>query len=516
MPSPFATLPRIPSSATTAVAAGAVALPFLFGFTQPPMSNFWPLLASGACGLVLLGLAALHLTRATAVAFVPGAWLAWGMAVAGGLGAVIGLVQFFAGDVGWTPWIFASEPGQAIGNLRQRNQQASLLALGMWGVLWLLAQRRSQSHGTSTAQVLSTAALALMAVSDAATASRTGALQLGLIVGMCWIWRASWGQTWRWALGGLLVYGVAALVLPWLLQATAGVVAPGAFTRFSRPENTCGDRPALWGSILHLIAQQRWSGWGWGELAYAHYITLFPGVRFCGLLDNAHNLPLHLAVELGLPAALVLVLGALALLFRSRPWAEMQPPRQLAWGALAIVAVHSMLEFPLWYGPFQLVSLSAVAVLCRSFFEASSRRRRVTAIGLGVIVGMALVGGALIAQDYRRVAQLYLPASQRMSDYRIDTQRKVLSEVWLFREAAYFAVVTTTSVTAENANDIHDRALEVLHYSPEPRVIEALLASAALLGRTDEVAFHRLRYRIAYPNDFARWERKSSGATEMQ
>ena len=32
--------------------------------------------------------------------------------------AVIGLVQFFQGDVGWSPWVFASTPGQAPGNLR--------------------------------------------------------------------------------------------------------------------------------------------------------------------------------------------------------------------------------------------------------------------------------------------------------------------------------------------------------------------------------------------------------------
>lgn len=37
-------------------------------------------------------------------------------------------------------------------------------------------------------------------------------------------------------------------------------------------------------------------------------MTLFPGERFCVLLDNAHNLPLHLAVELGVPVAALLCL----------------------------------------------------------------------------------------------------------------------------------------------------------------------------------------------------------------
>ena len=117
--------------------------------------------------------------------------------------------------------------------------------------------------------------------------------------------------------------------------------------------------------MWHLILQKPWTGWGWGELDYAHYITLFPGARFCVLLDNAHNLPLHLAVELGLPFAL-LVCGVASLwVWRARPWAETDPVRQLAWGILAVVGLHSMLEFPLWYGPFQIVTLWALALLWR-------------------------------------------------------------------------------------------------------------------------------------------------------
>ena len=32
----------------------ALTLPFVFGYTQPPSSNFWPVMASWSCGLVML------------------------------------------------------------------------------------------------------------------------------------------------------------------------------------------------------------------------------------------------------------------------------------------------------------------------------------------------------------------------------------------------------------------------------------------------------------------------------
>ena len=69
----------------------AVALPFLFCYTQPPLTNFWPLMASGACAaaLVLLallrppeqpsGVCTLPLRVFAAAAPVRAEHLAWGL-----------------------------------------------------------------------------------------------------------------------------------------------------------------------------------------------------------------------------------------------------------------------------------------------------------------------------------------------------------------------------------------------------------------------------------------------------
>ena len=69
-----------------------------------------------------------------------------------------------------------------------------------------------------------------------------------------------------------------------------------------------------------------------------------------------------------------------------------------------------------------------------------------------------------------------------------------------------FALLTTTELTRENAPQVHTLATELLHFSPEPRVVEKLIASAQALGRDDEVAFHVQRYRIAYPAEYERWK----------
>ncbi len=496
------------------LASLAVALPFVFGYSQPPNANFWPLMASWACawGLVALALGQAQCGLPWSRRDWAGAW-SRGLVLAALLGGAVGLVQYFAGDVGWSPWIQSSTPGQAIGNLRQRNQQATLLSLGGWALLWSVGQWHSRSQAVQTrrwvgvlAGLLLAWALVLLAVASAATASRTGALQWVLVVALLWLWhRTLGGLGLGLALVALALYGAGSWLLPQLLEQWTGFPADRLFDRFADDGQGCGGRRALWTNVLYLIAQKPWTGWGWGELDYAHYVTLFPGTRFCVLLDNAHNLPLHLAVELGLPVAVLATAAVLALVVRARPWRESDPARQLAWGVLAIIGLHSMVEFPLWYGPFQLAAAIAVLLLWRRGGAWRPGPRALRGLGAGALVALLAAGG-YASWDYGRVSLLYQPVAARPPAYRDDTLSKVAGS-WLFADQVNFARLTTTPLTRANAREIHDLAQQLLHFSPEPRVIEPLIESASLLGREDEVAFHLQRYRIAYPDDYARWAR---------
>ncbi|MDP2769193.1 MAG: Wzy polymerase domain-containing protein [Giesbergeria sp.] len=519
----------------------AVAFPFLFSYTQPPSTNFWPLMAAGLCGWVVA--VAWNTRSAGRVNTVRGGWMdrsemaTWlgaGLLLAAVLASAIGLLQYFGAAPGLDPWVHASKPGQAMGNLRQRNQQATLLSMGLWALLWVVAQTQAHAQAQIAGAVpppiglalheggrpwplwlvgvLTAWALALLAMGSAATASRTGLAQWSVILVLLALWRASVGRI---ALGlalvGLAIYAVSAWLLPDLLLQWTGFRAEGLFARFGDAPG-CTSRRVLWSNVLYLIAQKPWLGWGWGELDFAHYSTLFPGERFCVLLDNAHNLPLHLAVELGVPAALLACAAVLAWVWRARPWHETDPARQLAWGILALVGLHSMLEFPLWYGPFQLVTVLAVLVLWRSPAQSLLTQRMVnfwrnwplTPYLKALVATIFIVAMVWMGWSYHRVSQVFKPIEQRTPSLREGTPDKV-SGTWLFSNAVDFARLTTMPVNKDTAEQVHALATSLLHYSPEPRVIEPLIESAALLGRDDEVAYHLQRFRVAYPKDYARW-----------
>ncbi|WP_042421686.1 Wzy polymerase domain-containing protein [Comamonas granuli] len=495
----------------------ALAVPFLFSSTRAPLTNFWPLMCAWLCAGVLALLLVWQVRRPDAPdRRTLARQCAAGVLLAALLGSAVGLLQYFGQTDGWWGWLHPAQPGVAMGQLRQRNQQASLLSLGLWTLWWLVAQvPRNGPDGARGHSVLAVGlglllawALALLVVGSAATASRTGLAQwLVLLVLLAW-WRKSLGALpLALALAGLLLYAWAAWLLPDLLLRWTGVQAEGLFQRFGEAPG-CTSRRVLWANVWHLILQRPWTGWGWGELDYAHYITLFPGTRFCVLLDNAHNLPLHLAVELGLPAAALACAAVAWWVWRARPWAETDPVRQWAWGILAVVGLHSMLEFPLWYGPFQVVTVLALVLLWRGrAARAAAQMVQHMPWGLWALAGMlCLALWAALGWQYHRVSQIYLPAAQRIASMRDDPLAQV-QDSWVFRDAMAFAELTTTPVTPETAPRVHALALRMLHYSPEPRVIERLIESATLLGLDEEAAFHLQRYRAAYPADFARWSR---------
>jgi O-antigen ligase len=456
-------------------------LPWVHAWAPSPQSNTLPVLISWAC-LCLLALS----DQMPSPLAVARAWT-WAALISSAMGLVqyFGVADSFGGVVHVPAYL-----GDAVGNLRQRNQLATLTSMGVVAVLWWQAQGLRSRHAGWM--------LALLAVGNAATGSRTGLLELVLVTLLCVAWSLRHGSatvrlSWRWSLATLAVCLLASALLPKALSAITAQDVAGAVTRMGHDEG-CGSRRVLWGNVLHLISLHPWAGWGWGELKYAHYITPYPGERFCDILGNAHNLPLHLAVELGVPAAVGLVGAMLAVAWRLRPWRIERPEQALAWGVLAVVGLHSLLEYPLWYGPFQVATLLCGLMLWPAWPSVSRRWSQVVQlIGLG-----ALVLALLVAADYWRMRQIYLPSAERFAPWRANPWDA--SRHTVFFEPAYrFAQLTTTQVSAGNAIWVLDASLDMLHYSPEPRIVQAVIDSARLLGRDDLVTLHQERMQQAFP-----------------
>jgi O-antigen ligase len=102
----------------------------------------------------------------------------------------------------------------------------------------------------------------------------------------------------------------------------------------------CGGRRVLWSNVLALITQHPWLGWGWGETDYAHFMTGYNTLRFCDMLDNAHDFPLHLALELGVPFAVAVMVLVGVWVLRRAPWREQHGACCWYWACTACWNTH--------------------------------------------------------------------------------------------------------------------------------------------------------------------------------
>jgi O-antigen ligase len=531
------------AEAARGVLAACAALPWVQPFAPGPSANAVPLLVAWSfAALALLATPALPrrlpLWLAAAAALAALAWIGhWGGVVAGTLAAVaavaasaaaaagqrdapgaaravaagwlaaalassaMALLQYFGQAAPFSAFINAAEAGEAFANLRQRNQFATLTTIGLASLLWLGGGRLA----------LAVPGVALLAVANAASASRTGLLQWAVLLACVALWPGRDRRRWAaLAAFGLAVYVAAAAVLPVLLQQVTGGSSLNVFSRITA-QSACGTRSLLWPNVLELIAARPLAGWGWGELDFAHYWHLYRGPRFCDILDNAHALPLHIAVELGVPAALAACALLAGAVLRARPWSEDAPHRRVAWLAAIAIGLHSMVEYPLWYGPFQLALGFAIGMLWlrrdgpKEEEDAGTPASCATSAWPRAALGLACVLGLGYAfLEYTRISQLYLPPEARWATWRENPMAKV-RDARLFRDQVVFADLTTTALTRANAPEVHRLALEVLHFSPEPKVIEKVIESALLLHLDDVVEAHVLRYRTAFPDEYRAW-----------
>jgi len=568
----------LPSKTIGAVRAGLVAFPFLCPLVAGPSVQAWQLFATWVCVAALLlaippsaparvvwawlaaGMAAIVISSsffssshaAAAASWLPAvvvlaamaaaacvgagmarggpsvsAALAVGILVAGLVSAVLGLLQYYGLAEPLVPWTTTPALGQAYGNLRQRNQFATLISMALVAALWIHATQPS----VRMRRWLMAAALLLL-VAAAASTSRTGLVQLLSIVGVAALiaWRERRGVAGESAAGSvrfslpppslLLAMIPVYFAIAWLLPQLAAGEVEGMMRRLQ--EGAPGDhtRVILWRNVLTLIGQHPLTGWGWGQLSFAHYSTLYEGPRFPEILDNAHNLPLHLAVELGIPVSVLICGGFAWMVLAARPWRERDPARLMAWGLMGAIVLHSLLEYPLWYGPFQLAFGLCLGMLWPSRLNASFPSQSgfkgkwaempvLPSAAAAVLV--AVVGYA--TWDYIRISQIYLTRDERLPAYEENTLAKAKAS-WLFARQVDFAELTLTAVTHDNAAALHSLAERTLHFSPEPRVIVKLIESAELMGQRQEARDQAERFRIAFPEEYERWLRGQSVEAE--
>jgi hypothetical protein len=205
-------------------------------------------------------------------------------------------------------------------------------------------------------------------------------------------------------------------------------------------------RFSIWANALTLIQQHPWAGVGWGQFNRAWTLTPLHN-RPDSFFDNAHNLPLQLAVELGLPVALVLcaLLGWMLWRIARLAWRNPQDPARLPLAASAVMvllmALHSQLEYPLWYAYFLLPTVFLAGLsLAHDDRPGSRQAPGLPGVALTGVAALVVTASVCALPDYRKVSEIFAPPDEAPPlAQRIEAGKKSL----FFFHHAHYADATT-------------------------------------------------------------------------
>ncbi len=441
-----------------------------------PASLMWSTVATlaGAAVALLAGATMARqqrLTEALQGLFVP-------LVIAGSLSAVIVVVQIFFSDLAGNGWIAATAfPQRASGNLRQPNHLSSLAVWAVVGVVWL--------HERSSLRRTVAALLAVfLVVSVVLTGSRTGLL--GILILAAWAVAdrglSSFIRRLLWIMP--VVYALAWWLFRMWASRSLGDV--GTVDRIAAGGDFSSARFAIWANTLELIARHPWAGIGFGEFNLAWTLTPFPS-RPVQFYDHTHNLLMQWMVELGLPLALLLTLAiavAMWRVLRAALQAEvlLRPGLRCAAMLIALIMLHSMLEYPLWYSYFLLPTVFAFGICLGSrngSLEAGSlapvNASASTSAPWHVISLLMLALTLFAVYDYRKVFVIFEPPPDAAPlASRIEAGKGSI----FFAHHAHYAAATT----AENPVTATDSLRIASHFLLDSRLMLTLIKAYAELG----------------------------------
>ncbi|PLK48672.1 hypothetical protein C0V76_11480 [Uliginosibacterium sp. TH139] len=359
-------------------------------------------------------------------------WLATGLLACAALQSVAGLVQLAnwpsAGLVMQKMYL------QAFGNIGQANHYANLVFLGLGSLSFLHARRLLNGWWMI-------GLAAWLSLAAAASASRSVWLYTFVFAFL-----GAWAQ-WRGGdearrAGRALLVVVLCSVVAQLLVAYGNILDVfGVTSSLERAGDagSNGQRLYNWQAAWLAIQEHPWLGQGPGSFYKASIDSMFltPPEKFPKFAEHAHNLPLNLAVEFGVPIAL-LVTGAIAWWFIRHLRRAPTPTSVWCLAVVGVIGAHSMVEYPLWYTYF-LIPFG----LCMGIADAEDESLRVVRIPRWVGAAISVVGlGVLtwIAHDWFAVREAYVRLGSEEPNTSMATREAARAELDRVSRFSVFAL----------------------------------------------------------------------------
>lgn len=384
----------LPGAALLALALAGIALmqALLGNSPVPQLASLYTLYLLWAA---LLASASRHLAESFGLARLI-RMLAAAMLAGSLLAALLSLFDPWLRPLGWI-----GLPPQKGGALAQVNHFSTYLWLGLASALYL---RRTAKFPIQLFWAVS----GLLVLTAALAGARASLLYLAALVAIdFWLTRknADSGplESRRLVFGIGLLFLLAQPLVPLLPVSSDGSAKAPPVLRIANELQQAPVRLQLWRVGAEGILAAPFFGNGIGSypgMALAYADRLPPGSN-PGSSEHAHNILVELAAELGVPAALLLMLGT-GVWLKRLPQSAAPAESHWAGTVIVILGLHSLIEYPLWHTYF----LGLVAVVAGAFGPPRALGKKLAPIAL--TLGLLAWSSLILFELKRDYAQLEL------------------------------------------------------------------------------------------------------------
>ena len=417
------------------------------------------------------------------------------------ISALLGVLQHFRWHTPLDPVVVMKVSSSVFGNLAQPNHFANYIALGLISLGLLYQQQRLRAGYVAA---LAVPLLLVMTLSG----SRSSWLYLLMMSGLAWWWGrrdAALRPLLRYALLLLAGFGLMHLFvqLPFMEGASARI---DTMQRLFGDDASGGIRLYLWREAGLMFLQSPWLGVGFGQFAWHHFQllpVLQPG-NITGLYNNAHNVIFQLAAEAGMTGLLALF-GALGVWLYGLRRMPLDAAHWWGSAALGVLAIHSLLEYPLWYTYFVAVAAMLLGMLDQTRYQLELRN-----IGRLSIMAVLLLGMLTLLQlrsgyrqlegvlQIRPVSAADQSAFERTRDGLVDIHRGSLLSPY-----AELFMSSLIEVKDEHIKEKLELNTRVMRFVPTGRVVYRQALLLAYAGQQEEARAMLEQAIWSYPGNFA-------------
>jgi O-antigen ligase len=428
--------------------------------------------------------------------------LAWCLVIAGIVNIAIVALQFVVRTGGFIPFL---PKLSSYGALAQSNHFGNFCALATASLIYLHAKER-----------FSSSLFYLMLVSFMMMLSFSGSRSVWLyLTALTILLVVMHAKTVRQEISSIetqRAYRAGLLLIPLFIvvQLFIHYVIPNEYVALPTERlldgvtaNTASLRLHFWYDSFRMSLQSPWLGVGTGKFMASTFllVDLPTTMATKHVYEHAHNLFFHLLAEMGLGAVLIVMAGLFAWV-KSFKWRSLNLETWWLISLLAIIGIHSMLEYPLWFTFFLGITAVLLGAGEEKFITISFSKGRFqfARAGLTMLLILGFVNlSTLLVANAKLEAWLQKLVNEDLNDV---AQLAWVKQNSLLSPHGQFMHVLAMSIDSKHLNDSLLLSQSVMNFKPVGIASYKHALLLKLKGKNTDAALQFNRAVIAYPDAF--------------